>query len=260
MKNELLHIGPLTIYGYGLMIAIGVIAAYCVGEFRAKKMKMNPDYIMGFILWTVAGGLVGAKILFWVTILPQIIEDPGILLNISDGFVVYGGIIAGIFFAWIYCKIKKIGFFRYFDLLIPSVALGQAFGRIGCFLAGCCYGMPTDSCLGVVFTNSGFAPNGVKLLPTQLFSSGLDFLHFLILLFVAKKKRGDGQVLGVYLLFYSIGRFILEYFRGDLERGSVGTLSTSQFIAIFVGFAGLVLIGIRKNRFEEPSEREVYLK
>ena len=157
------------------------------------------------------------------------------------GFVRFsdlGGVLGG----FLFCRYKKINFLSYFDLALPSVALAQGFGRIGCFLAGCCYGRPTDSPIGITFTNSAYAPNGISLIPTQLISSGLDFLHFFVLLYIARHKKAEGQVGGFYLIFYSIGRFILEYFRGDMERGSVGELSTSQFIAIFTLIAGIVIV------------------
>ena len=142
--------------------------------------------------------------------------------------------------------------------MMPSVALAQGFGRIGCFLAGCCYGKETESAIGIVFHDSAYAPNDVSLLPTQLISSGLNFLHFFLLIWLTKKKKGDGQIAGLYLVLYSVGRFILEFFRGDLIRGSVGELSTSQFIAIFVCLAGILLIVARNGKFEEnPFERNV---
>ena len=139
-------------------------------------------------------------------------------------------------------------------MILPSVALAQGFGRIGCFLAGCCYGKETESVFSVIFQNSEYAPNHVALIPTQLYSGGLDFLHFLLLLLIARNKKEDGQVTACYLIFYSIGRFVIEFFRGDIIRGSVGILSTSQFISIFTGIAGIVLlILIRKKRDSKSS-------
>ena len=141
-------------------------------------------------------------------------------------------------------------FLRYFDLLIPSVALAQGFGRLGCLLAGCCYGKETASHLAITFTNSDFAPNHVPLVPTQIYASVLDFAHYFVLILAAKHLKGKGQVAGLYLILYSVGRFILEFYRGDLERGSVGILSTSQFISIFTLCAGLLLFlygAVRKN-------------
>lgn len=242
MKNELLTIGPFTIYGYGLMIAVGIIAAYFTAEYRAKKQKLDYEKIFYLVIWCAAGGFISAKLLFWITEWKSIVRDPGFMLQtMSDGFVVYGGILGGILTGYLYCRIKKLEFLKYFDLVMPSIALAQGIGRIGCLLAGCCYGRQTDSLLSITFHSSDFAPNNVPLIPTQIYSSLLDFIHFFILLYIGRKKSRDGQVAACYLIFYSIGRFVLEFFRGDLERGNVGVLSTSQFISIFVVLMGIIL-------------------
>lgn len=241
MKNELLKIGSFTIYGYGLMIGIGILAAYLCTEYRAKKKNLQQDLIYSLAMWCVVGGLLGAKLLYYITTINEIIKDPKILLQVGDGFVVYGGIIGGIFAGFLYCKKKKLNFLEYFDLVMPSIALAQGFGRIGCFLAGCCYGLETNSPLHIIFHSSKLAPNNVALLPTQLISSGLNFIHFFILIIFANRKKANGQVAALYLILYSAGRFILEFYRGDLERGSVGTVSTSQFISIFIFVVGIVI-------------------
>lgn len=246
MKNELLQIGPITVYGYGLMIAIGILSAYFLTEYRAKKQKLDFEKVFSLVIWCAGGGLLGAKLLYYITQIPEIIEDPSILWKVADGFVVYGGIIGGILAGFLFCKKHKLNFLTYFDLAMPSIALAQGFGRIGCFLSGCCYGVETNCALGIIFHNSEYAPNGVRLVPTQLISSGLDFLHCFILLFYAKRKKADGQVAALYLIFYSIGRFILECFRGDLIRGSVGKFSTSQFISIFLLVIGVVFFIVRQ--------------
>ena len=138
VKNELFTIGPLTVYGYGAMIALGVIAAWIVTECRARKLRLSSDHVFALVLWGLLGGLVCAKLLYWITEWDSVMKDPGFLLDtLTDGFVVYGGIIGGILAGWIYCRAKKIKFWAYFDLVMPSVALAQGFGRIGCLLAGC---------------------------------------------------------------------------------------------------------------------------
>ena len=136
-------------------------------------------------------------------------------------------------------KIKKMDFLRYLDLMIPSVALAQGFGRIGCFLAGCCYGKETDSWFGITFTESNFAPNHVKLFPSQLVMSAGDFIIAAILFWYAKKDRTKGKTSALYLMLYSVGRFFVEFTRND-DRGFVGALSTSQFIGIFIFVVGAV--------------------
>lgn len=240
MKNELLQIGPLTVYGYGFMIAMGVLAAWAVAEYRARRLHLESEHIFYLVIWCAVGGFACAKILFWITNWKEFLKDPGQLIG-SDGFVVYGGIIGGILIGWLYCKVKKLRFLAYFDLIMPSVALAQGFGRIGCLLAGCCYGKETSSPLAITFTNSDFAPNHVALIPTQIYSSILDLLHFFLLLYVAKHKKAEGEVAACYLLFYSVGRFVIELFRGDIERGNVGMFSTSQFISIFIAIIGAAL-------------------
>ena len=242
MHNELFSIGPITIYGYGLMIAIGIFAAYLSTEHLAKKQGLDVNPVFNILIVGVVSGILGAKLLYYITVLDQIIANPKMLLNFGDGFVVYGGIIAGIGVAAIYCRVKKLPFLRYLDCAAPSIALAQGFGRIGCFLAGCCYGVEMDSPIAITFTHSDFAPNNVALFPSQLVSSAFDFLNFFVLCLLLKHNKKPGKIGAFYLIFYSIGRFIIEFFRGDLERGSVGALSTSQFISIFVMIAGIAMV------------------
>ncbi len=242
MKNELFSIGPFTVYGYGLMVGIGIVVAYLLVEYLADKKKLAVEPVFGLTISCVVGGFIGSKCLYTLTRLEDIIKNPSVIKDVATGWVVYGGIIGGILTAVIYCRIKKMEFMRYLDVAMPAVALAQGLGRIGCFLAGCCYGMETDGWCAVTFTDSAFAPNNVPLVPTQLISSGLDFILFAVLIFLLFKLKAPGQVGGVYLILYSIGRFVLEFFRGDLVRGSVGTLSTSQFISFFTVIAGVVLI------------------
>lgn len=238
MYNEILTIGSITIHGYGLMIGLGVMAALLLGDYRSKKFGLNGDHIYGMTFSAVILGFVAARILFIITEWENFLQNPMQYLS-GAGFVVYGGIIGGFLTIYGFCKIKKIDMLSYLDLMIPSVALAQGFGRIGCFLAGCCYGRETDSCLGVVFTNSDFAPNGVKVLPTQLFMAGGDLLLMAVLLWYASKRPMRGRTSMLYLILYSIGRFAIEFLRND-NRGTVGVLSTSQFIAIFTLLAGIL--------------------
>jgi phosphatidylglycerol:prolipoprotein diacylglycerol transferase len=242
MKNELFKIGSLTIHGYGLMIAIGIITAYIVLEKRAKRKGFDPDNAFDMAMWAALGGALGAKLLYYIVEIRSIIENPKLLLNVANGFVVYGGIIGGSICCIIYCRVKKLNTLQWFDLVLPEIAIAQGFGRIGCLLAGCCYGAPTTGSIHITFTESLFAPNNVWLYPTQIMSSAANFLNFLVLVFVIPRFfKKPGQVSAFYLIFYSVGRFIIEIFRGDIERGAVGALSTSQFISIFIFAAGVAL-------------------
>lgn len=242
MYNDLFSIGPFTFHGYGLMIVLGILAAYQITKYRARRLKIVIPELENLALWVLVSGFISAKLLYWLTQLDSIIKDPALLLNFADGYVVYGGIIGGLAGGYLYCRRYEYNFLELLDLVIPSVAVAQAFGRIGCFLAGCCYGMKTGSAFGVVFPAGSIAPAGVPLLPVQLICSALDGALFVVLILFAKRKQQNGQVGAMYLILYGIGRFIIEFFRGDLVRGSVGVLSTSQFISIFIFAVGCCLL------------------
>ena len=240
MFNDI-NIGPLTLHMYGLMIAVGFLAALFLSEYWAKKKGLDRDILYGILGCAIVGGIVGCKLLYYIVELPQIIKDPSILLDFKNGFVVYGGIIGGGLASMLYIKkIKKTAFLPYLDIVMPGVAVGQGFGRIGCFFAGCCYGARTESAFSIVFKHSDYAPNNVKLIPTQLISSAGDFVIAAVLYFYLSRKHADGRVGALYFILYGIGRFAIEFLRDDY-RGSIGVFSTSQIISLAVVVLGAVL-------------------
>lgn len=255
MHYKLFDLGPLPVYTYGLCVAVGILAAFYVAEKRGKKLGVDVSHLDSMTLWILLGGFLGSKLLYWTTRIQDIIQDPSILLDFGDGWVVYGGILGGLAAGWIYSKIKGQNFWEYFDLIIPEVALAQGFGRLGCFFAGCCYGIETHDWYANVFPEGGLAPAGVGLFPTQLLSSAYDFFLFFVLIWMAKKKTFHGELGGWYLIFYSIGRFIIEFFRGDLIRGGVMGLSTSQIISIFTLIFGVIILVVgRKMTNKEKAQ------
>ncbi len=260
MKSILFELGPIKVHGYGLMIAIGVVLAFMIAEARAPKKKLDAERIWPLGIWCAVGGFLGAKVLYVITEYKELFAGRMTFRDVLYGFVVYGGIIGGIFAGFLYCKVKKLSFLKYFDIVMPSIALAQGFGRIGCFLAGCCYGKRTDAWYGMEFNDSVYSNMvGVKVIPTQLIMSAANFIHFFLLVLIAKKAYQvgkDGIVAGCYLLFYSIGRFLIEFLRDD-PRGGVGVLSTSQFISLFIFAAGVGMVlffGLRKGKKETVTE------
>ena len=243
MHSILFSIGPFHVYGYGFMIAVGIICAFTIGCFLAKRSGLDDDALFSMGLVGIVGGIIGAKLLYYIVEFPSIIADPSILLNFGEGFVVYGGLIAGFLSPLIYTRIKKLSFLPYIDCAVPGVAFAQGCGRIGCFLAGCCYGKETSAWYGVTFPADCLAPAGVSLIPTQLFSAAGDFLAWPQI-----GSSTSGIVTAVYLMLYAVGRFLIEFLRND-PRGAVGVLSTSQFIAIFMFAAGAVML----SRFVKNS-------
>ena len=247
MFNDI-NIGPVTLHMYGIMIAIGFMAALIMCLKRGKKQGLDENIIYGILYCAIIGGFLGSRLMFYIVELPAILKDPSILWNFKNGYVVYGGILGGIAANYIYIRCKKADFLTYFDLVMPAVALAQGFGRLGCFFAGCCYGAETDSWFHIVFKNSRFAPNDVWLIPTQLISSAGDFLIAGLLVLYSKKTDVKGHVAAAYLILYGVGRFLVEFLRDDY-RGGLGFLSTSQIISIFIVAAGILMYVIkRKNK------------
>lgn len=237
MYNDLFSIGPFTVHTYGLFVAIGIISAFLVTERRGKKMGIDVSRLDSLAIAFVIAGFIGSKLLYTLTRIKDIMADPSLMISLSDGWVVWGGIIGGLIGGYIYCRTHKMNFWQQVDLIIPSVALAQGFGRIGCFFAGCCYGVETTSVLGVVFPEGSLAPAGIRLLPTQLICSVFDFALFFVLIYLVRKKKNvfEGEVGIWYLAAYSFGRFVIEFFRGDLIRGGINGLSTSQIISLIMG-------------------------
>lgn len=246
MKIDLFSIGPFTVHGYGLMIGIGVLCCILMGMKRAKKYGLSEDAVTDIAILGLIAGFLGAKLLYLIVEWKRFVKDPLDVLG-SEGFVVYGGIIAGVLAAILYCKRKKLIFLEYFDLCAASISLAQGFGRLGCFLAGCCYGRETDLPIGVVFPENSLAPAGVKVLPTQLFSSAGNFLIMFILLWHYKHRKKVGDTGFLYMLLYGVGRFCIEFLRND-SRGTVGIFSTSQFISLFIIAAALLLFSWKSRR------------
>ena len=249
MKKDLFYIGRFGVHGYGLMIGIGFILALFLGEYRAKKKGMKEEAIIDLAIIAAVGGFLGAKILYIIVSFKEFLQNSLAVIG-SEGFVVYGGIISGVLCCMLYCKVKKLKFLDYFDIVMPEVALAQAFGRIGCFLAGCCYGRETTSRFGVVFPEGGLAPAGVKLIPTQLISSAGDFLIMIVLLLYYRKNKKDGtpgNVGFLYMLLYGVGRFLVEFLRND-NRGGAWMFSTSQWISMVIVAGGIVLYLVNKKR------------
>ncbi len=267
MAIDLFSIGRFTVHGYGLMIGLGFMAAVLIGCALAKKRGLSDNDFTNMAILVLVIGFLGGKLLHMIVEFKTLLSDPMAVLG-SEGFVVYGGIISGIATIYVYCRVKKLEFLEYIDLFATVVPINQSLGRIGCLLAGCCYGNHTESSFSIVFPEGSMAPPGVKLIPTQPLMAAGNFVIFTVLtilyLRTCPKKDGAGTVAkheyipglatSLYLILYSVGRFIIEFFRDD-ERGAVGALSTSQFIAIFTFVAGVaLLVYVRMRRPDKKKE------
>lgn len=245
MRIVLFEVLGIKIYSYGLLIAIGILVAGSMFLKRGKEKGYDEDKLLNMMIITIIMGILGGKLLFILTKLEDIINKPYMLLNFGEGFVIYGAIIAGALTVAVYCRKNKWNTLELLDCIVPGLAIAQGFGRIGCFLAGCCYGRETDSLLGVSFPINSLAPSGVHIHPTQIYSSIFDFALAALLIFYSRKNPKKGRTAAIYIIVYSIGRFFVEFLRDD-ERGNVAFLYTSQFIAIFTLILGIVLFNLDK--------------
>ena len=246
-------IGPIPIRMYGLMIGIGFLLGIYLAARRAKKEGLNPDLILDLGVYLLLAAIVGSRILYVVTAWQEFARTPLEMFAIwKGGLVFYGGVLGAVPVGIWYVKRHHLPVWQTADIIAPYAALGHAFGRLGCFFAGCCYGAPCSGPLCITFNDPhSLAPLGVPLFPTQLTESGGEFLIFGLLLLLRRYKKFDGQLFGFYLVFYAILRFTIEFFRGDTVRGVYfnGLISTSQIIALGIAAVTVILLarGWRKK-------------
>ncbi len=239
MHPVLFELGSITVYSYGFMIALGVIAAvtYLVKQGK-KDVGLTFDQANSLFLIIFIAAFVGGKFFLLLEDPSRYLGNPGKLFT-GRGFVFYGSFLFAVpSMLWFFRK-HKLNTFKMLDVMAVVTCIVHIFGRVGCFLAGCCYGLPTDGVLSVTFTDEACQarPLHTPLYPTQLMEAGYIFVVMLVLLVVRHKfQRFYGQLFLLYLMLYAIGRSILELFRGDAARGFVieGYVSHSQFIALLV--------------------------
>lgn len=234
MHPVLIEFGVFKIFTYGLLVASGFFFAILLATHQAKKEGLDPQTILDLCFYILIASILGARILYVIVEYEYFLTAPLDVFKIwKGGLVYYGGLILGGLFAFYFIGKRQLPMWKVMDILAPSIALGQGIGRWGCFFAGCCYGKKTDLPWAITFSDpASLAPLNVALHPTQVYLSLNALLIFAFLVWLRKRKSFDGQLLWAYGILYSIGRFVIEYFRGD-DRGFAGILSTSQFIGIF---------------------------
>jgi phosphatidylglycerol:prolipoprotein diacylglycerol transferase len=238
MRPILFELGGIAVYGYGFMIAIGVIAgvAYIIVQGK-KDVGISFDQANSLFLVIFIAAFVGGKIFLFFEEPSYYITHPAKLLA-GSGFVFYGSFLFAIpTMLWFFRK-HKLHTYKMLDVMAVTTCLVHMFGRLGCFVAGCCYGLPTKSFLGVVYTDAACEanPKNVLLHPTQLYEAIYILMVMFTLLIVRSRRKFYGQLFLLYLILYAAGRSVLETFRGDERRGFVidNYVSHSQFIALII--------------------------
>ena len=254
MFPKLISIGSFFIPTYGTLVAIGFLAALWVVTRLAKQAKLPTERITNLVIYCALAGLAGAKLFMVLFDFKTYWNDPGSLFSLSTlqaAGVYQGGFVVAFVVALFYMRRQNLPVLQTCDVFAPGIALGQAIGRLGCFSAGCCWGIPTHAPWAVTFRNPQAAeltgvPLGVPLHPTQLYESFADLLIFAFLYFQITRAHTTGTILGWYLTLYSIARFGIEFFRFH-EQGLHAGLSYTQWISLATLIAGLGLILWRRQ-------------
>jgi phosphatidylglycerol:prolipoprotein diacylglycerol transferase len=218
MHPVLVDFGTFEIYTYGFMIAIGAVAGFAYMVWKGKsEVRLTFDQANALFLIIFIAAFVGGKFFLFLEDPAIYFSNPGKLLT-GRGFVFYGSFLFAVPSMLFYFKKHKLDTYKMLDVMAVTTCLVHSFGRLGCFFAGCCYGLPTDSFLGVAFNNEEcFAkPLHTPLHPTQLYEALYIFGVMVYLLFIESRKRFNGQLFLSYLLCYAVGRFVIEIFRGDI--------------------------------------------
>jgi phosphatidylglycerol:prolipoprotein diacylglycerol transferase len=244
------------LHTYGVLVALAFLAGLGIATRLAKRAGLNVDAVVNLGIYCALSAIAGAKLMMFLVDIPYYSRNPSeifTLATLQAGGVFYGGLIAALAIAWWYMRKTRLPALKTADVFAPGIALGHGIGRLGCFSAGCCWGIECHLPWAVTFTNPVAnqlvgVPLGIPLHPTQLYESFAEFLIFGVLYWRFRKPHPPGAMIGLYLMLYSTARFVVEFFRYHEQANPFGgPLDTSQWISL-----GLFLLGIRLYRYR-PS-------
>lgn len=269
MYSELFHIGPLVLRSYGLCMALGFLFGWQAAVWLCKRTGQNAETLTSLLTWLMASAVLGARAAYvlehWSA---EFADNPLAILRIDQGgLMFYGGLVMASLPLIIYARVYHQHLFQITDLILAVVPIGHAFGRLGCFMHGCCYGKLTHSCIGVSFPKGSPAwweqayatpplisqsvLESLPVIPTQLIESAANLFLFILLFTLYRRVyRQLGLITGCYLIGYAVLRFSIEYLRGD-PRLVIGPFSISQTISI--GLLCLGLACLAYSRFARPK-------
>lgn len=254
MHPDLFRIGPITIHTYGVMVAIGFLLGMGLALRQARKEGIPSERISDLSFYLLLAAIIGSRV-FYILLNPgPYIKNLLAIFKIWEGgLVFYGGLILAVITGMIYIKRHGLHFWQIADIFAPSIAIGHAIGRLGCFFAGCCHGRPAQVPWAVTFTDPhSLAPLGIPLHPTQLYESAGEFVIFLILILLRKRQAFRGELFWTYVMLYSILRFSVEFFRGDAARGMLAEgLSLAQAISVIMFFIAVGFMTFLRSRGRE---------
>ncbi len=262
MFPRLLHFGSFNLPTYGVMAALGLIFGLMLIIRVGREQGLDPDKLWNLGIIAILSGVFGAKILMILVDLAYYAEHPSeifALATLQAGGVWSGGLLLALIMCIWYMRRNQMPVLRTCDVFAPGLALGHAFGRIGCFAAGCCWGRETHVPWAVTFHNPLAeqivgTPLGIPLHPTQLYEFVLELLNCVFLVWLIRRKKFEGEIIGAYLMIYGVGRYFIEFFRGDPGRGQLlGFMSDTQGIAILLVIGG-GLLWLRRVPLRPPAK------
>jgi len=241
MHPILLKLGPLTLYSWGAMVTLGFLAGILCVLWLAKREGLARDNILDLAFFVLLGSIIGARLFYVIQFWRDFQDNLWRIFAVQEGgLVFYGGFLGAIAVIAAYVYLKKLDLWKLLDVIAPGVALGYAIGRIGCFLNGCCYGIPTQLPWGITFPPGSLANyefGARPLHPTQLYASIAGLLIFAILMLIRRYKKFDGFIALLGIILYSSYRFAIEFIR--INPTYFGHLTGAQIIA-----AGLFIIAL----------------
>jgi phosphatidylglycerol:prolipoprotein diacylglycerol transferase len=271
MHPDFMSIGPLTIHSYGVMMALGFVAGLANWIWLGKRQGHSVQFCTDLMFWVMVAGIVGARIAYVMENWSYYAADPASIIRVDQGgLVFYGGFVAAGGAVVLFAKRHQVGLIRLFDLVVTSVPLAHALGRVGCFLNGCCFGRCTTARLHVAFPAHSIpwlsqlragqiedtAASSLPVHPVQLYEAGFNLTVYALLVWLFHRRLRTGVITAVYLMLYAIGRFTLEFMRGDrADRVAVEQLSIGQFVSLVVFAVGLILLLVLKKS-PEPGEAD----
>ncbi|MEI8242352.1 MAG: prolipoprotein diacylglyceryl transferase [bacterium] len=269
MYSSIFEIGPFALKAFGLMMALGFVCAGYAAVRLARGTHRNADYLSSLVVWMMLAGVLGARLAYVAEHWSQeFAGNPAAIIRIDQGgLMFYGGVAGATLAAGVFVRRRRESFLAVSDLLLAVLPLGHAFGRIGCFLHGCCHGRLSHSSLAVTFPahspawflqlEEGLLParagRSLPVLPTQLFEAGANLLLFVLLVLLYRRTRERrGVVTAAYFMAYPVIRFLIEPLRGDL-RVQVGAWSIGQFISVLLFAVGVCLLAWRLRTSQAPT-------
>ncbi|MDD5313223.1 MAG: prolipoprotein diacylglyceryl transferase [Dehalococcoidia bacterium] len=240
-------LGTLEVRWYGLMVVLAVIAVIGIALLEARRTGFPTDVIWDVGLWAVVGGILGARLLHIIDRWEYYIYHPDQLLNFA-GLAIWGAVLGAFIAILIYVYVKKISFWQLGDIIAPGAIVGQAIGRVGCLVNGCCYGLTCELPISIIYLNpNSYAPHGIPLYPTQIFHIVWNMLGFGVLWMLRKRLKPLGSLFLLWLIIFSVGDFIVHIFREG--EPFLFSLPQAQVIDIAILAVGVPLFVYRIVRY-----------